>query len=152
VPKKKLSDEKHNHSEMFIQSPTQHHSSSRRRNECFFLREGARFRTQRHVITILLTKTCNLSWNCCANANPRSRRNRNRCRRGAAFVAFALPDGQRDMRESARLRKTVKQQKGPKTRKKGQCKKIWYFKAFGVHACVRAGVGVVVGWVVERRV
>jgi hypothetical protein len=99
VPKKKLSDEKHNHSEMFIQSPTQHHSSSRRRNECFFLRESARFRTQRHVITILLTKTCNLSWNCCANANPKSRRNRNRCMRGAAFIAFALPDGQRDMRE-----------------------------------------------------
>jgi hypothetical protein len=84
---------------MFIQSPTQHHSSSRRRNECFFLRESARFRTQRHVITILLTKTCNLSWNCCANANPKSRRNRNRCMRGAAFIAFALPDGQRDMRE-----------------------------------------------------
>ncbi len=67
-------------------------------------------------------------------------------------IALALPDGQRDMRESARLRKTVKQQKGPKTTKKGQCKKIFYFEAFGMRACVRAGVGVVVGWVVERRV
>ncbi len=54
--KKKLSDEKHNHSEMFIQSPTQHHRSSRRRNECFLLKENARFRTQRQVITIVLTK------------------------------------------------------------------------------------------------
>jgi hypothetical protein len=46
----------------------------------------------------------------------------------------------------------VKQQKGPRTTKKGQCKKIFYFEAFGMRACVRAGVGVVVGWVVERRV
>ncbi len=132
---------------MFIQSPTQHHSSSRRRNECFLLRENARFRTQRHFITIVLTKTCNLSWNC----KPKKQKKQKKMQKRSC-IAFALPDGQRDMRESARLRKTVKQQKGPKTTQKGQCKKILYFEAFGVHACLRAGVGVVVGWVVERRV
>jgi hypothetical protein len=37
--------------------------------------------------------------------------------------------------------------KSTKNNKKGSMQ-----EALGVHACVRAGVGVVVGWLVERRV